>query len=610
MGTLSNNSKVGDKGKDLILQTSGRVYVQVKDRFYEVNFRGDDSDNKEDEDEETPRVIFVDDVSVLDDSYPYPGDDYLVIADGEFFRTSNSEYKKIEVSVNQNSDFNVPLTIRTLEPPLNISSSKLVKNLNAEYLNGVTSDKVARKDLNETISNWTITELTSNFIKDPAGRTTLNLRDSSLSIDTIRVKDLIISNDSNGDDDDDDNYISESDFDIINKKTYFSSGIIPKSVKVVDKLESYVYVLEGSNTESLEYFSNENYLVGGYSIIDLIYIAFRDGLLTELNFVEEYANALTNCQKLDENNQWLPYTLVGEDFIPTNEGIYPYKTYKYSPVDKSIYAQYSYGINSDCLKSIYNRWYNIDDYNDLINSKYQGLSYELEVDSHSLQANTLLFGNGSDGIIEALVVGCTEKTVRVITSGIDCYFSNNTAIDTFKDWEYYTPTTEPYLTIYNNIVDCLSSQSSEKGITISADLNVGDVLFTGNMSNIIGNITNVENSVFGTLEGYGLSSEGNCYFVNPGIALADNYSTYLKLTNKEESFIGIDSKDQPWINIGKDGSCIMQRENMYNINNNISYCSFGPIIVQEDGSATIGTGDTQIVISATGEVKIPAAAIV
>ena len=34
MGTLNNNSKVGDKGKDLILQTSGRVYVQVKDRFY------------------------------------------------------------------------------------------------------------------------------------------------------------------------------------------------------------------------------------------------------------------------------------------------------------------------------------------------------------------------------------------------------------------------------------------------------------------------------------------------------------------------------------------------------------------------------------------------
>ena len=47
MGTLSNNSKVGDKGKDLILQTSGRVYVQVKDRFYEINFRGEDEEDKE-----------------------------------------------------------------------------------------------------------------------------------------------------------------------------------------------------------------------------------------------------------------------------------------------------------------------------------------------------------------------------------------------------------------------------------------------------------------------------------------------------------------------------------------------------------------------------------
>ena len=45
MGTLSNNSKVGDKGKDLILQTSGRVYVQVKDRFYPINFRDTDNPN-------------------------------------------------------------------------------------------------------------------------------------------------------------------------------------------------------------------------------------------------------------------------------------------------------------------------------------------------------------------------------------------------------------------------------------------------------------------------------------------------------------------------------------------------------------------------------------
>ena len=40
-GATGSQGPKGDKGKDLILQTSGRVYVQVKDRFYEINFRGD-----------------------------------------------------------------------------------------------------------------------------------------------------------------------------------------------------------------------------------------------------------------------------------------------------------------------------------------------------------------------------------------------------------------------------------------------------------------------------------------------------------------------------------------------------------------------------------------
>lgn len=151
MGTLSNNSKVGDKGKDLILQTSGRVYVQVKDRFYEINFRGDDEEDKEEEIEEASQIIFVEDASILDDSYPYPGDDYLIIAGGEFFRTIDGEYQQISISTKNASTFTEPITITTLESPFNISSTALVKNLNAQYLNGLSSGNFARKDLEETI---------------------------------------------------------------------------------------------------------------------------------------------------------------------------------------------------------------------------------------------------------------------------------------------------------------------------------------------------------------------------------------------------------------------------------------------------------------------------
>ena len=51
----------------------------------------------------------------------------------------------------------------------------------------------------------------------------------------------------------------------------------------------------------------------------------------------------------------------------------------------------------------------------------------------------------------------------------------------------------------------------------------------------------------------------------------------------------------------------MKRGNLYNINNYDTFCKFGPLVVYEDGSATLGSGDTQI--TASGEVKIPSAAI-
>ena len=152
MGTLSNNSKVGDKGKDLILQTSGRVYVQVKDRFYEINFRGEDEEDKEEEKEETPQIIFVDSEDSLTD-LQYPGDNHLILTkDGKLFITENEGYTPVAIASQINTTFTIPLTITTLEAPFNINSTNLVKNLNSEYLNGISSSSIARKDLNETIS--------------------------------------------------------------------------------------------------------------------------------------------------------------------------------------------------------------------------------------------------------------------------------------------------------------------------------------------------------------------------------------------------------------------------------------------------------------------------
>lgn len=181
-----------------------------------------------------------------------------------------------------------------------------------------------------------------------------------------------------------------------------------------------------------------------------------------------------------------------------------------------------------------------------------------------------------------MVTRTFEKNVVIITDGEDCD-------------ELYNQDSNEYETCYVNYTPITNSV----------------LLPAKSGQSVIGNISGIENSIFGTLEGYGLTAEGNCYFVNPGIALVNTDGlNYLKLTNKDRSFIGKNSVGEFFITVGVDGSSAIQRTKMYNINNNTPACYFGPLIIKDDGSATIGSGETQITITADGKVQIPEACII
>ena len=200
MGTLTNNSKVGDKGKDLVLQTSGRVYVQVKDRFYELNFRQEDNKNKDkEEDKSQSYILFIQDENVLEsDEFVYPGDNYLIITQtGQLYKTVNETYEKIVLNIPITTTFTQPLTITTLEAPLVISSSALVKNLNAQYLNGLSSEKFIQKNTTELITKWNTKELIAEKIYNNDETTILDLNNSSLTIKKIYVEDIVSSSSDN-----------------------------------------------------------------------------------------------------------------------------------------------------------------------------------------------------------------------------------------------------------------------------------------------------------------------------------------------------------------------------------------------------------------------------
>lgn len=189
MGILSNNSKIGDKGKDLILQTSGKVYVQVRDKFYPINFRETQKENTSDDEKtsDTKGVLIVEDINSYTGSYP--GDNILIIDSvaGIFYRTTNGSY--VQIPSIEAGFFTSPLSIQLNDisnPPIITNSSELVENLNAQYLSGHSSSEFAKKNSDESITGkWEFKDIVAKKVKSSSGTTILDLTKGELIIDSI-----------------------------------------------------------------------------------------------------------------------------------------------------------------------------------------------------------------------------------------------------------------------------------------------------------------------------------------------------------------------------------------------------------------------------------------
>ena len=93
---VSNGYDIGVNGRDLILKTSGKIYVKVADKFYELDFRNE----KQKTDTTESSEIVQSDVVLLDtlSKENYPGDNKIVINNDELYITKGGSYKKINTS--------------------------------------------------------------------------------------------------------------------------------------------------------------------------------------------------------------------------------------------------------------------------------------------------------------------------------------------------------------------------------------------------------------------------------------------------------------------------------------------------------------------------------
>lgn len=169
---ILGNKKViiGDKYTDLVLETLGKVYIktgnksQVLDQLISTLIQNAD----------TPKTIIVNSEQEMN-NMDYPGNGAFVynkLNNSLYMALDNRYVLILQVQTGTQSGYvkksgdtmSGPLEIATIEAPLIVHSSKLVNNLNAEYLNNYSSNDFAKKKKDEIIyGNWSFDgQCTSN----------------------------------------------------------------------------------------------------------------------------------------------------------------------------------------------------------------------------------------------------------------------------------------------------------------------------------------------------------------------------------------------------------------------------------------------------------------
>lgn len=237
------NYGVGVDGKNLVLKTLGKVYVKVKDRKYELLFRPEDLQQYLKQEEETitpdtPTSILIIDSNDEISDLEYPGNNFFIITkDGHLYFTENNEIVEIPLTFSptnlslQNLNITGQITFTGNKSPFIIPTNTLVKNLNADLLDGYHANSFANKELNETINGqWTFNDSQTfrnavglKYLTDYSGnRINIDFESGTITCNTLNVQNL-----------NDQGQTTESEFNLI-------SGIgqevwIGSQIEIVDK---------------------------------------------------------------------------------------------------------------------------------------------------------------------------------------------------------------------------------------------------------------------------------------------------------------------------------------------------------------------------------------
>lgn len=187
---LNNSYVIGVGSRNLVLNTLGRVYVRVQEKYYELNFKDSISGGGAG----YGGVIIVN-TNAEATSIKYPGDNILILSkEGNMYYTQNGVINLFGLGVDSLIDPTITgtLTINNGDKvPIIVQNPLLCPGLNAELLNGYTYDKFALKEESETITgDWTFSgnNIIEQMLYNEDSNTTLDFENSRLVIDYIDVR--------------------------------------------------------------------------------------------------------------------------------------------------------------------------------------------------------------------------------------------------------------------------------------------------------------------------------------------------------------------------------------------------------------------------------------
>lgn len=156
---------VGNKYTDLVLETLGKVYIKTGNNSRVLSDVLKLLDQVQESEIKSQTIIVG---SLLEmEQMEYPGDGFFIYntLTSTLYISYDERYIALIEAAEGADDGYVrrkgdtmtgQLEINTVGPPLIVASSKLVSNLNVEFINGYSSDDLAKKNVDEYIyGNWT-----------------------------------------------------------------------------------------------------------------------------------------------------------------------------------------------------------------------------------------------------------------------------------------------------------------------------------------------------------------------------------------------------------------------------------------------------------------------